>query len=124
MLEELLIDANPEPLACLAQDTVVGQRLVEFVTQEPAPGGSEDALAAALGVPKSRFKHIKKLANQKELDFRHATSGEPIGADAADIQQAREEARELVQKFIELLCDEEAKRRALAAASVGPTRSN
>lgn len=70
-------------------------------------GGSEDALASALGVPKARFKHIKKLANQKELDFRHATSGEPVGADAADIQQAREDARELVQKFIEHRCAEE-----------------
>jgi hypothetical protein len=81
---------------------------------EAVLGGSEDEMAKALKVPKSRFKSIKKLANQKEYDLRHATSGEPIGADAAEIQRARDAARELVQKFIELRSAEELERRVPA----------
>lgn len=85
-------------------------KLVEML--EARLGGSEDALALALALPKARFKHIKKLANQKDLDFRHATSGQPVGADVADVEQARKDARELVQKFIELRSLDEMNRRA------------
>jgi hypothetical protein len=75
-------------------------------------GGSEDKLAAGLGVPKSLFKaHIKKLANQAQLDFRHAESGEVVGADVAEVEQARRDAKDLVQRFIEYRCEEEQKRR-------------
>ena len=72
-------------------------------------GGSEEALAVGLGVPKSLFKHIKKLANQPKLDFRHATSGETEGADVEEVQQAREDARALVQRFIEVCYEQEIK---------------
>jgi hypothetical protein len=89
-------------------------KLVEML--EAVLGGSEDQMAKALGVPKTRFRHIKKLANQKEYDFRHTTSGEPVGADAADIEQARDDARELVQKFIERRSAEEVDRRLTRSA--------
>jgi hypothetical protein len=85
-------------------------KLVELL--EHYFGGSEEKLASGLGVPKSRFKHIKKLANQPKLDIRHAESGETEGADVAEVQQAREDAQTLVQRFIEHRCDEEVKLRA------------
>ncbi len=75
--------------------------------------GGEDKLAAELGVEKARFKHIKKLANQPVLDIRHATSGETVGADVAEVQQARDDAKALVQRFIEV-CYEELERRKAA----------
>ncbi len=93
-------------------------KLVELL--EGNFGGSEEALASGLAVPKSLFKHIKKLANQKELDFRHATSGETEGADAKEIEQARDDARALVQRFIEQSCAEELKRRAARPAKAIP----
>jgi hypothetical protein len=90
-------------------------KLVELL--EDHLGGSEDALASTLGVSKSDFKRIKKLANQKQLDFRHAESGETVGADVAEIEQAREDSRLLVQKFIEYRCAEEIKRRGTEATT-------
>jgi hypothetical protein len=84
-------------------------KLVELL--EGNYGGSEEELAAGLAVPKSLFKNIKKLANQKELDFRHATSGETEGADVKEVEQARADARALVQRFIEDSCAEELKQR-------------
>lgn len=92
-------------------------KLVEIL--EGYFGISEEQLAAGLGVPKARFKNIKKLANQKELDFRHATSGETVGADVAEVEQAREDARFLVQKFIQHCCAEENRN---SAAIPPPTR--
>jgi hypothetical protein len=73
-------------------------KLVEFL--EALHGGSEDTLATDLNVPKSRFKSIKKLANQPSLDFRHATKGETSGADAAEVETARADARVLLQAFL------------------------
>lgn len=73
-------------------------------------GGSEEKLATGLGVDKSRFKHIKKLANQPKLDIRHAASGVTEGADAEEVDQAREDARVLVQRFIEVECNKEVDR--------------
>jgi len=75
-------------------------------------GGSEDGLATGLGVPKSRFKYIKKLANQPQLDFRHAKSGDTEGPDAAQIQLARDDALVLVQRFVEHCYSEELGRRS------------
>jgi hypothetical protein len=80
-------------------------------------GGSEQALAARLSVPKSHFKHIKKLANQPKLDFRHATSGETEGADVAEVEQARQDARALMQRFIEVCVEEEVKSRSQVKAN-------
>ncbi len=94
-------------------------KLVELL--EDNLGGSEDSLVSELGVDKSIFKRIKKLANQKQLDFRHAKSGETEGADAADIQQARDDARVLVQKFIEYRYAEQVRRRA-SGATASPER--
>lgn len=91
-------------------------KLVELL--EGYYGGSEDELATSLGVPKTRFKHIKKLANQKQLDFRHATSGATEGADAAEVEQARADAKFLVQRFIERCSAEEGNRRASASSTV------
>jgi hypothetical protein len=78
-------------------------------------GGSEDGLASGLGVPKSHFKHIKKLANQPQLDFRHARSGETEGADAAEIEQGRNDARALVVRFVEYCYYEELSRRSTSS---------
>jgi hypothetical protein len=89
-------------------------KLVELL--EGFFGGSEGGLASGLAVPKTRFKHIKKLANQKELDFRHATSGEIVGADVAEVEQAREDARVLVQKFVERCSAQEIQRRTTEVA--------
>jgi hypothetical protein len=80
-------------------------------------GGSEEALAARLSVPKAHFKHIKKLANQPKLDFRHATSGETEGADVVEVEQARQDARALVQRCIEVCCEEEVKSRSQVKAN-------
>ncbi len=79
-------------------------KLVELL--EGYFGGSEDKLASRLDVPKTLFKHIKKLANQRQLDFRHATSGETEGADVKEVEQARDDARALVQRFVEQCCAE------------------
>jgi len=96
-------------------------KLVELL--EGNFGHSEDQLAEALTVPKSLFKdRIKRLANQPPLDFRHATSGETVGADVAKVEQAREAARILVQRFVEHCCDEERKRRAANAEASSATR--
>jgi hypothetical protein len=94
-------------------------KLVELL--EDNLGGSEDVLASTLGVQKTDFKRIKKLANQRKLDFRHAKSGETEGADVAEIDQAREDARVLVQKFIEHRCNEEMLRRAAESSRVKTT---
>jgi len=92
-------------------------KLVELL--EGYFGGSEAKLATALSVEKARFMHIKKLANQPVLDLRHATSGETVGADAAEVQQARDDAKALVQRFIEVCCDEELNRRSNALETRG-----
>src|ERR1700724_2444480 len=44
--EELLVDLDPEAPPGLAQHAVVGNRLVQFVTQKPAPGQVETGLPA------------------------------------------------------------------------------
>ena len=90
-------------------------KLVELL--EDYFGGSEEKLASGLGVPKSLYKHIKKVANQPKRDLRHAVSGETEAADAAEVQQARDDAHTLVQRFIEHCCDEEMKLRAASAAA-------
>lgn len=84
------------PIANAMQDL---HKLVDLL--EDYFGGSEEGLATALGVPKSRFKNIKKLANQPQLDFRHAKSGETEGADKAALERAREDAHDLVHRFVE-----------------------
>jgi hypothetical protein len=77
-------------------------------------GGSEDDLALGLGVTKSTFKQIKKLANQPIHDSRHAKTGEIEGPAAAEVDMARENARVLVQRFVEHCCDKEVNNRASA----------
>jgi hypothetical protein len=64
-------------------------------------GGSERKLADALGIPLGRLKSLKKLANQPEHDFRHATIGDPTQPPSDEIAAALDDARAIVQAFLE-----------------------
>lgn len=64
-------------------------------------GNSERGLAEGLGIPMARLKSLKRLANAPEHDFRHATIGDPTRPPADEVLAALEDARAIVQAFIE-----------------------
>lgn len=74
-------------------------RLIEML--EDHYRGGERELADALGIPLTRIKSVKRLANQKEHDFRHATVGDPAQPQTQDVQEAFVTAGEIVQAFVE-----------------------
>lgn len=74
-------------------------RMQEMI--EDLLGGGEKTLATTLGVPLARLKSLKKMANRPEYDFRHATIGDPERPPSEEIQAAVEDARALVQGFVE-----------------------
>jgi len=71
-------------------------------------GGGEKDVETQLGVS---VKRIKKVANQPQYDYRHATTGPPVGADVALIDAARQDATSLVQAFLDVLYAREKARR-------------
>ncbi len=63
----------------------------------------EQGLPKALDVDMALIKRIKRLANKKELDIRHATSGEPDGADAVEFDQAIVDGDAILNAFVHVL---------------------
>ena len=64
-------------------------------------GGSESKLADALEMPLERIKRIKRLANDRELDLRHATAEGTKAPGDTRVAEAIEIGREMVRRFVE-----------------------
>ncbi len=60
----------------------------------------EKGLAERLGMPLSRIKDVKKLANRPEHDARHANAGATSDVTPGELVEALEIAREMIQRFI------------------------
>lgn len=76
---------------------------------EELHGGGEKKLAETLDLPLPRLKSLKRFANQPEYDLRHATIGDPERPASADVVKALDDARAIIQAFIEYRYDAVAK---------------
>ena len=65
--------------------------------------GGEAALIATLGVSKATVNAIKRPANEKRLDVRHSTVGEPETLEPGAVTAAIEGGRQIAQGFINSL---------------------
>ena len=84
-----------------AKDTLnLLHRLIEIV--EDRLGGEAD-LIATLGISKGTVNAIKHPANDKRLDVRHATVGEPEVLESSTVAKAIAAGQLIVQAFIEHL---------------------
>ena len=104
--------ANASPTAMMTSLYKMVEMLEEYF------GTGEQGLPDALGIEMAPIKRIKRLANKKQLDIRHATAGEPEGADAAEFDQARVDGEDILHAFVQVLYKE-------AVADVrGPTEDS
>jgi hypothetical protein len=71
-------------------------------------------LASMLGVPKADLEFLDLLANNRDLDLRHTTTGQPKPVEPAELQRALAIGRAVVQAVIEF----EYKRSTVAAVPV------
>lgn len=66
-------------------------------------GGGDEGLINTLGISRTTLEAVKRPANDKHLDVRHSTTGEPQELKSETVLGALKAAEEIVQTFIDHL---------------------